>query len=680
MPTKKICSVLLAVIMLLFNTAPIFAQTVEPDIQLKKSQSEATSITEAPQKLEIEDGFENYKKEETKDKDTQSPSTTQEPSNTNQSNTSSKEGTAVPTPSTVSGTEKATVNQDVRKPGMSYSSHVQNIGWQSSVPEGWVSGTTGKSYRVEAIQINLSERNNEISYKTHCQNVGWTNWSTGGTTNGTSGKSYRMEALRIKLTGELEKNYDIYYRAHVENIGWMNWVKNGEEAGTTGRSLRIEAYQIKLVNKGSAVEEIDPQITSCSAELGDIDLINVHATIDNPENATAVKFVVWSSEIGTNDQKWYEGTYNNGQWSASINTDEHQIRSGEYQVRCYVDIINKDSIKKACTVVIPKRNMTATRLENTNLIYRVNIENVPSSVQEVIIPTWTDENGQDDIVWHKANKVGNHTYQLNLDIRNDHFNGKTLWMHAYGKVRNNLYILEGIGIGLNLRDLTQHVGHRGNSSGFPENSLAAFKHNAWKYAECDIWPTSDNQWVIMHDGNLDRMTNGSGYISSKTLSEIRNYRIDAGNNIHGTSGADRIIPTLKEYLSICKSRDIIPVIEIKTNNISGAAYNTLVADLNAYGYNASNMVFISFYAQPLREMEKRFPGVEQMYLTGDPNNDINVARSISSNCGIDTTYNSVSQNTVNTFRSQGMTLGVWTVPNNLLAKYRYLKVDYITLN
>lgn len=664
--TKKISVLLIIVMLVLFNNITIFAQTTPSN----------DGEMEKPQKIEIDENFDTYKKpEESNNNNSQTPSTTEQPNNSSQATTPA----TIAEPTTTPEVTPANQNQ-INKPSISYSAHVQNIGWQKAVPEGWVSGTTGKSYRVEALQINMSERNNEISYKTHCQNVGWTNWSTGGTTNGTSGKSYRMEAMRIKLTGELEKNFDVYYRVHVQNIGWMPWKKNGKEAGTTGRSLRVEAYQIQLVKKGNAVQETDPQITSCTAEVRDIDYIDLHATIDNPENATSVKFVVWSSEIGTSDQKWYDAHYENGQWSATANIDEHQIRSGEYQIRCYVDKINKDSTKKACTVVIPKREMTATRLENTNLIYRININNVFSSVREVMVPTWTDENGQDDIVWHRANKVGHHTYQLDLDIRNDHYNGKTLWMHAYGKVRDQLCILDGINIGLNLRDLTQYVGHRGNSSGCPENSLAAFKNNAWKYAECDIWPTKDNQWVIMHDSTLDRMTNGSGYITSKTLNEIRNYHIDAGNNVQRTSMGDRVIPTLKEYLSICRSRNVIPVIEIKTNNISGTAYNTLVSDLNAYGYNASNMVFISFYAQPLKEMEKRFPGVEQMYLTGNPNSDMNVARSVSSNCGIDTTYNTVSQSTVNTFRNQGMTLGVWTVPNNLLAKYRYLKVDYITLN
>ena len=137
-------------------------------------------------------------------------------------------------------------------PTIQYSSHVQNIGWQSYVSNGQTSGTSGKSLRLEGIKIKTSDSNLNIEYSTHIQKIGWQNFVSNNALSGTSGRSLRLEAIKIKLTGDIANKYDIYYRTHAQNIGWQGWAKNGEPAGTAGYGYRLEAIQIKLVAKGSA--------------------------------------------------------------------------------------------------------------------------------------------------------------------------------------------------------------------------------------------------------------------------------------------------------------------------------------------------------------------------------------------------------------------------------------------
>ena len=136
---------------------------------------------------------------------------------------------------------------------ISYSSHVSDIGWMNYVSDGDISGTTGKSKRLEALKIKMSNdsEQNMISYQTHVSDIGWMSNVSGNSISGTTGKSKKIEAIRIKLNGEYEQKYDIYYRVHVENIGWMDWAKNGANSGTTGQALQVEAIQIKMVMKGS---------------------------------------------------------------------------------------------------------------------------------------------------------------------------------------------------------------------------------------------------------------------------------------------------------------------------------------------------------------------------------------------------------------------------------------------
>ena len=159
---------------------------------------------------------------------------------------------------TTSNNKTATCQVTVIKqtPTLSYQTHIEDYGWQASVTEGNVSGTTGKSKRLEGIKISL--KNNEsytgdIEYRTHVQDYGWQNWVSNGELSGTSGQSKRLEAIQIRLTGEMADNYDVYYRVHAQEFGWLDWAKNGESSGTAGYSYRLEAIEIKLVEKeGSA--------------------------------------------------------------------------------------------------------------------------------------------------------------------------------------------------------------------------------------------------------------------------------------------------------------------------------------------------------------------------------------------------------------------------------------------
>ncbi|MDD6790512.1 MAG: GH25 family lysozyme [Lachnospira sp.] len=144
-----------------------------------------------------------------------------------------------------------------RHADVSYTVHVQNIGWQSNAFDGQEAGTTGRSLRLEGIRISIPEQeySGSIQYRTHIQNTGWENdWKENGQMSGTIGQALRLEAIQIQLTGEMAEHYDIFYRCHAQNYGWLGWAKNGEPAGTAGYSYRLEAIEIQLIPKGGTVQ------------------------------------------------------------------------------------------------------------------------------------------------------------------------------------------------------------------------------------------------------------------------------------------------------------------------------------------------------------------------------------------------------------------------------------------
>lgn len=149
-------------------------------------------------------------------------------------------------------------------PGVFYQTHVENIGWENdagigSRGNGQESGTYGKNLRLEGIKVIIDTQGYDlgVSYQTHIQNIGWEadagiGWQSNGNVSGTRGKSLRLEEIQIKLIGSDADKFDIYYQVHAQNVGWMGWAKNGESAGTAGFGYRLEAIRIKIVPAGSA--------------------------------------------------------------------------------------------------------------------------------------------------------------------------------------------------------------------------------------------------------------------------------------------------------------------------------------------------------------------------------------------------------------------------------------------
>lgn len=141
---------------------------------------------------------------------------------------------------------------------ISYRTHVQNVGWQNYVHGGEMSGTSGRSLRLEGIQIKLdSSLSGSVVYRTHVQNVGWQDWVRNDQMAGTSGRSLRLEGIQIKLEGDVANMYDIAYRVHIQDYGWLDWAVNGGYAGSEGLSKRLEGIEIKLVPKGSMTNSLD---------------------------------------------------------------------------------------------------------------------------------------------------------------------------------------------------------------------------------------------------------------------------------------------------------------------------------------------------------------------------------------------------------------------------------------
>ena len=110
------------------------------------------------------------------------------------------------------------------------------------------------------------------------------------------------------------------------------------------------------------------------------------------------------------------------------------------------------------------------------------------------------------------------------------------------------------------------VAHRGMVSGFPENTLAAFRQSillGFSTIEVDLRGTTDGHIVVMHDDTVDRTTGGTGEVGQMTLAEIK--PLDAGSHA-GSRFADQRVPTYEEVLGELRESGTKLVLDIKPSD------------------------------------------------------------------------------------------------------------------
>lgn len=98
------------------------------------------------------------------------------------------------------------------------------------------------------------------------------------------------------------------------------------------------------------------------------------------------------------------------------------------------------------------------------------------------------------------------------------------------------------------------VGHRGTCVGRPECTLAALEYAVEvgaQVVEIDVRTSKDGVLFLLHDGTLDRTTDGTGSPNLLTMAELK--RLDAGRYLDEKYRGTRI-PTLAEALDFCRNR------------------------------------------------------------------------------------------------------------------------------
>ncbi|MFW5933966.1 MAG: glycerophosphodiester phosphodiesterase family protein [Actinomycetota bacterium] len=157
------------------------------------------------------------------------------------------------------------------------------------------------------------------------------------------------------------------------------------------------------------------------------------------------------------------------------------------------------------------------------------------------------------------------------------------------------------------------IAHGGAQAHAPPNTMAAFETAIELGAdtlEMDLQVTADGRVVTIHDGTVDRTTDGSGAVAELTLAELR--ELDAGHSWRDADGDTPFRGQGVRHASLDEVLTAFPdtplVVELKTDGGRDVIQATIDV-LAEHGRDDGSVVVASFDEDYLRPVREQLPEV-----------------------------------------------------------------------
>ena len=215
------------------------------------------------------------------------------------------------------------------------------------------------------------------------------------------------------------------------------------------------------------------------------------------------------------------------------------------------------------------------------------------------------------------------------------------------------------------------IAHRGASGYAPENTLSAFRlavRMKSDFIELDLQLTKDGEIIIMHDGSVNRTTNGKGEIRRLTLSDVQT--LDAGswfNSEYPMYAREEYtrekVPSLREVFETFGNRTGY-LLETKSPADNPGLEEKTWALVEQFGL-ADRVAFQSFSRKSLKKLRKLAPNV-QLYQLLWYNHPSTISRAKLKEIkkyanGIGVTYNKINEDYVRKAKAAGLSVIPYTI-------------------
>ena len=157
-----------------------------------------------------------------------------------------------------------------------------------------------------------------------------------------------------------------------------------------------------------------------------------------PGGIREVSFPIWSAKNDQDDIRWYTAQESNGVYTTEISVKDHKSL-GNYEVHAYAYTTGGKQIfltKNQFVAEAPKIgeiDVPDDKFDKEEGRFRIVLSNIENSgmIQKLEVPVWSEENGQDDIIWYNAKKQNDGEYYVDIDIRDHKYSYGQYNIHVY---------------------------------------------------------------------------------------------------------------------------------------------------------------------------------------------------------------------------------------------------------
>lgn len=227
---------------------------------------------------------------------------------------------------------------------------------------------------------------------------------------------------------------------------------------------------------------------------------------------------------------------------------------------------------------------------------------------------------------------------------------------------------------------TLPVAHRGLSAIERENTLPAFiaaANRPYYGIETDIHITADGKFVCCHDSSTARTAGGDALIIEETSFDT--LRALTLTDIDGvTRRADLHLPTLAEYITVCRDYGKQCILELK-GEYSSEKLAEVIAIIKGLDY-LDGVTFIAFDLGNLIRLREFLPGQSAQFLISKFEDGL-VDLLKTHRLDLDIHYSALTEENIALLHGNGIVVNTWTVDDPEIAgKLIAWGVDQITSN
>ena len=223
------------------------------------------------------------------------------------------------------------------------------------------------------------------------------------------------------------------------------------------------------------------------------------------------------------------------------------------------------------------------------------------------------------------------------------------------------------------------IAHRGVSGLELENTCAAFVaagNRSYFGIETDVHVTADGKFIIIHDDSTGRVGTEAMTVEETSFEVLRGLPLKEKD---GFCRCDLRLPSLEEYLVICKRYEKEAVLELKNPMEREVVYGIVAECARLYGLE--HVTFIAFCFQNLLYVKEAAKEAKAQYLLAEEIKPEHIQKMVENGIDLDTHYLALTQELVETLHKAGLVINCWTVDDPEIAeKLVSWGVDQITSN